>query len=190
MFYARLLPTGAGVSPRFTDAIGRWVRAWKGGLCEGGRVLDVVPGRGSLLIRAARRLTIGRVVGVDLWRTEDQSGNSPEAARSNANSEGVGDRIALVSGDARHPPFLDGVFDAVVSSLTPHDIGAAADRALAVREVARVLRPGGRVALLDFQYTDEYKRVLRDCGLHDVLGSQRSFNMYPPVRAVTARQPV
>ena len=68
-------------------------------------VLDVGPGRGALLVRAARRLTAGRAVGVDLWRVEDQSGNSPEATRSNARTERVGDRVALVSGDARQLPF-------------------------------------------------------------------------------------
>jgi arsenite methyltransferase len=159
---------------------------WHGGE----RALEVGPGRGSLLIRAARRLTADRVVSVDLWRGEDQSGNSPEAAGSNAKAEGVGHQIAQVSGDARHVRFPVRVFDVVVSSLTLHNLGSAAERAQAVREVARVLKLGGLVALLDFRYTDEYKRVLRGRGLHDVPSSHCSFDMYPPVRAVTARQPI
>jgi arsenite methyltransferase len=152
------------------------------------RVLDIGPGRGALLVRAARRLDAGYAVGVDVWRAEDQSGNSPQATRSNMRAEGVGDRVTLLSGDARHLPFPDRAFDIVVSSLTLHNIGAAPERAQAVREIARVLKPGGRVALLDFQHTAEYESVLRDHGFHDVLRSQRSFGMYPPVRAVTARQ--
>jgi arsenite methyltransferase len=152
-------------------------------------VLDVGPGRGALLVRAARRLITGHAIGADLWREQDQSGNRPEATRSNARAEGVGDCVALVSGDARHLPFAGGVFDVVVSSLTLHNIADTAERAGAVREIARVLKPGGRVALLDFQHTEEYERILGNCGLREALRSQRSFGMYPPVRVVTARQP-
>jgi arsenite methyltransferase len=95
----------------------------------------------------------------------------------------------LVGGDARRLPFSDRVFDVVFFSLTLHNIGQAAERAQAVREAARVLKAGGRVALLDFQHTDEYERALREHGLQDVVRTERSFGMYPPVRAVTGRQP-
>ncbi len=56
-------------------------------------VLDVGCGRGLMLVGAARRLTTGHAVGIDLWREEDQSENSPEALEANARSEGVADRI-------------------------------------------------------------------------------------------------
>src|SRR5262245_42436091 len=59
------------------------------------RVLDLGCGRGAVLLMAARRLTTGRAVGVDLWRTTDQSGNSPDATRRNARAEGVSDRVEL-----------------------------------------------------------------------------------------------
>src|SRR5262245_10333751 len=39
------------------------------------RVLDVGCGRGLMLLGAARRLTSGSAIGIDLWQTEDQSGN-------------------------------------------------------------------------------------------------------------------
>lgn len=41
------------------------------------RLLDLGCGRGAVLIAAARRLPVGRAVGVDLWRSQDQSGNQP-----------------------------------------------------------------------------------------------------------------
>src|SRR3989442_663480 len=44
------------------------------------RVLDLGCGRGLLLIGAAKRLSTGKAVGVDIWREEDQSGNRPETA--------------------------------------------------------------------------------------------------------------
>ena len=48
------------------------------------RILDVGCGRGAVLLMAAQYLTTGRAVGVDLWRSVDQSGNSPEATQHNA----------------------------------------------------------------------------------------------------------
>src|SRR5207247_238182 len=44
------------------------------------RVLDVGCGRGLLLVGAAKRLTTGSAVGIDLWQQQDLSGNRPEAA--------------------------------------------------------------------------------------------------------------
>jgi len=65
-------------------------------------------------------------------------------------------------------------------------IADPAGLAQAVGEIARVLEPGGRLTRPDFQHTDEYERVLREHGRHDVA---RSFGMYSPVRVVTAPRP-
>ncbi len=51
-------------------------------------VLDVGCGRGLLLIGAAKRLTTGKALGVDIWNVEDLSGNRPEATLENARLEG------------------------------------------------------------------------------------------------------
>src|SRR5262249_38523750 len=128
-------------------------------------VLDIGCGRGLLLIGAAQRLTGGRAVGVDIWSRVDLSGNRPEATLENARRAGVADRVEVRDGDAPHLPFADATFDVVVSSLVLHNIPGQEDRRRAVREIARVLKPGGRVALLDLRHTGDYVRVLRQCGL-------------------------
>src|SRR5262249_13617758 len=84
------------------------------------RVLDMGCGRGAVLTAVAKRLTSGRVTGVDLWRTIDQSGNSREATLTNARIEGVADHVELETGDMRRLPFADASFDVVVSSLAIH----------------------------------------------------------------------
>ena len=159
------------------------------GLRGGGDVLDVGCGRGLLLLGAARRLPDGRAVGVDIWSAEDQSGNSRAATLANAEAEGVAGRVEVVDGDMRALPFADASFDAVVSSIAIHNLPEADDRERACHEIARVLRPGGRVAVLDLRATGEYVLAFEDAGLVDVERSAPSFRMYPPVRVVTARRP-
>ena len=131
-------------------------------------VLDVGCGRGLLLIGAAKRLTSGKAVGVDLWSKDDLADNRPEATRGNVALEGVADRVEVRDGDARQLPFADGAFDVIVSRVVLHNIYQAAGRQQAVREIARVLKPGGCVALFDIRHTGEYVKVLGECGLTDV----------------------
>jgi SAM-dependent methyltransferase len=152
------------------------------------RVLDVGCGRGLVLIEAAKRLPEGRAVGVDLWQRQDQSGNARRVTLDNAEREGVADRIKVHDGDARRLPFDDGCFDVVVSSLVVHNIPDAAGRADAMREMARMLRVGGRLAVLDFRHTARYVDTLRAAGLVDIERSGLRFGIFPPVRIVTGRR--
>ncbi|CND86297.1 methyltransferase small domain family protein [Mycobacterium tuberculosis] len=127
----------------------------------GERALDLGCGRGMVLIQVAALLPDGRATGIDLWRGEDQSGNTVEMTRRNAELEGVADRVDLVTGDMRSLPFEDGSFDLVVSSLAVHNIPGADGRARAVAEAYRVLAPGGRLLLADFQHVRDYAATLR-----------------------------
>jgi arsenite methyltransferase len=129
------------------------------------RLLDVGCGRGAVLLMAAQRLTRGRAVGVDVWSATDQSGNAEEVTRKNAALEGVAERVELHTADMRRLPFDDGSFDVVVSSLAIHNVPGAGERAKALREAARVLKPGGKLAIADIRHTRAYARELEACGL-------------------------
>jgi ubiquinone/menaquinone biosynthesis C-methylase UbiE len=152
-------------------------------------VLDAGCGRGLLLIGAAKRLSTGRAIGVDIWQKRDQSGNSPEVTLENAKIEGVEGRVEIRDGDLRDLPFGDGSFDVVLSNLVLHNIHDREEREAALRELARVLKPGGRLTIVDIWDTGEYARVLRESGMEDVWRSGLRFNIFPLVRAVTARKP-
>ena len=121
-------------------------------------VLDVGCGRGLLLIGAAKRLTTGKAVGVDIWNAEDLSGNRPDATLENARLEGVAERVEVKDGDARRLPFADGAFDVVVTKDALHNIYNGAERDTAVREIARVLRPGCRLFFGDVRHTGHTSR--------------------------------
>jgi SAM-dependent methyltransferase len=149
-------------------------------------VLDVGCGRGLMLLGAAKRLTTGKAVGIDLWQKQDQSGNDPKATRANAEREGVAERIDLHDGDARQLPFPDGSFDVVVSSWAIHNIYDKAGREKAVEEMVRVLKGCGRLALVDIQRTAEYAAALTKAGLAEVRVSPPHFLFVIPTRVVTA----
>ena len=129
------------------------------------RVLDVGCGLGLFLIGAAKRLKTGRAVGIDLWQAEDLSGNTPAGTLNNATIEGVADKVEVHTGDARKLPFDDASFNVVLSSMALHNIYNAGERQTAVREIARVLKSGGRVLILDVRHTNQYAATLRDAGL-------------------------
>jgi len=152
-------------------------------------VLDVGCGRGLLLIGAAKRLKSGKATGVDVWSNRDLSGNNPEATLANAKAEGVTNRVKIESADARKLPFGANSFDVVVSSLAIHNISSSIERATAIGEIVRVLKPGGRVAIFDILCAGEYAKRFRELGLEDVKLSGLTLLWSVPGRTVTARKP-
>jgi arsenite methyltransferase len=131
-------------------------------------VLDLGCGRGAILIAAAHRLPQGRAVGVDIWDTGDQSGNSIEVTRRNAELEGVANRVQLETADIRDLPFHEGSFDAVFSSLVLHNIHSHDGRSGALAAAMHVLRPGGRLLVADILHLNEYRLELQRLGLEEV----------------------
>jgi arsenite methyltransferase len=132
------------------------------------QVLDVGCGRGLLLVGAAKRLTTGRAVGIDLWQAEDLSGNRPEATLENARREGAAERVEVQTGDMRKMPFGDNTFDVVVSRAAIHNLYDSDARAQAIVEIARVLKPGGQAHIEDIRHLQEYATVFSRNGCTDV----------------------
>jgi len=119
-------------------------RRWRRQLVEvcnvkpGECVLDVATGTGDVAIEFGRRTSAACIVGLD------PSSGMLEVARKKVASDL---RAALVSGDALALPFADRSFDVVTIAFGLRNLP---DYARGVGEMARVLRPGGRLVVLEF----------------------------------------
>lgn len=128
------------------------------------QVLDVGCGRGLMLIGAAKRLSTGKATGIDIWQAEDLSGNHAGAALENVRREGVAQRVDLRTTGMRRMPFPDETFDVVVSRAAIHNLYQIAERAQAVGEIVRVLKPGGTVSIDDIRHHPEHVAILSQKG--------------------------
>ena len=104
------------------------------GVAPGERVLDVATGTGHVALAAARRSAVS--VGIDYVPA------LLDIARRRAEAEDLD--IEFAEADAENLPYGDATFDVVLSAI---GVMFAADHARAARELVRVARPGGRIAI-------------------------------------------
>jgi ubiquinone/menaquinone biosynthesis C-methylase UbiE len=108
-----------------------------------GKVLDAGTGPGTLVRELARSFPGHQVYGIDL--SEDMIG----LARAHARREQLEERVHFASGDVAHLPYPNQSFDVVVSTISMHHWFELEQP---LRELYRVLRPGGRVWIYDFRF--------------------------------------
>lgn len=140
--------------PRFYDLLVRFLtlgreRSFRrrmldlAGLRPGEAVLDVGCGTGTLLLAAAERVgPAGRLHGVEP--------SAEMAAHARRKAAAAGTALQISEGSADRLPYPDASFDAVFCTLVLHHVPAA-KRTEALREMSRVLRPGGRLAIVEIR---------------------------------------
>jgi demethylmenaquinone methyltransferase/2-methoxy-6-polyprenyl-1,4-benzoquinol methylase len=124
-----------GQDPRWRRALVSEVRPW-----QGDRVLDVATGTGMVAAELLARADCS-VVGLD------QSPEMLSAARVRFADRRYLDRVRLVEAQAEELPFEDASFDALTFTYLLRYVD---DPRATIRELARVVRPGGRIGSLEF----------------------------------------
>lgn len=104
------------------------------------RILDIGCGTGTFAAMACASGLADRVVGLDYAPA------MCSVAADKARRNGHDGRLRFITGDSEHLPFADGCFDAVTCGNSFHHYPR---QAAVVREMRRVLRPGGRLLLVD-----------------------------------------
>ena len=121
---------------------GRWRRAMVDHIVPGSPrlILDVATGPAGVALQLASR-TGGQVVGVDLTEAMIREG------KANVARAGAEKQVQVVLGKGQQLPFADATFDALTFTYL---LRYVEDPAATLRELARVVRPGGTVANLEF----------------------------------------
>ncbi|MCX8038493.1 MAG: ubiquinone/menaquinone biosynthesis methyltransferase [Candidatus Sumerlaeia bacterium] len=105
------------------------------------RILDAGAGTGDLSLALARQFPQAQIAALDFVEP------MLERLKRKTEAKSKGNRIAAVCGDALQLPFADRTFEVVASAFGLRNLSPVAD---ALREMARVLRPGGLLLILDF----------------------------------------
>ena len=106
-----------------------------------GRILDVATGTGDLAIAMARRIRDVQVLGVDL------SEQMLAVARRKIEARGLDGRIVLDRGDTERLAVADASVDVATVAFGVRNFG---DLGAGLRELARTIKPGGKVVILEF----------------------------------------
>ena len=141
-------------------------------------ILDVATGTGDLAI-ASLKLGPRKVTGIDI------SGKMLEEGRRKISRMGLGERIELLRGDSQSMQFSDGTFDVAMSAFGVRNFE---DTVAGLREMHRVLRPGGMLMVLEFSrpsrfplkqiYGLYFRRVLPRIG-RKVSGDPGAYSYLP-----------
>lgn len=107
---------------------------------DGQTLLDVACGTGDQGFSALKATDI-QVVGLDF------SFNMLELAKKKIDKRNLADKFEVIQGDAEHLPFQDNTFDALSISYGIRNVGTIS---AALSEFYRVLKPGGRLSILEF----------------------------------------
>ncbi|MDP2744895.1 MAG: class I SAM-dependent methyltransferase [Dehalococcoidia bacterium] len=140
------------------------------------RVLDVGTGRGFLAIEIAKAVKGCQIVGMDMWDMPAKGemhkgfvlGDTRDNAERNARLEGMSNNVKFRQADAREMPFESESFDVVVSSFVMHQIVYGTGGPRVLQETYRVLKPRGRLVIVDLIIGKRITGQLTELGFGEI----------------------
>jgi demethylmenaquinone methyltransferase/2-methoxy-6-polyprenyl-1,4-benzoquinol methylase len=109
----------------------------------GGKYLDVGCGTGDIALEILRRAPGSKVIGID------PSQGMLVQGQNKVRSGGLADSISLIAGDVLDLEFEDNSFDGAITAFCIRNV---TNRRLALREMSRVIRGGGRIVVLELTH--------------------------------------
>lgn len=148
------------------------------------KVLDVGTGLGLLMIGAAKKLTSGKSIGIDIFDTKDLTKNYIEHTRANARFENVSENTEILTMDILKTDFPNDYFDVILSNLCLHNIKKSEDRKSACEEICRIIKPGGNILISDFIKIGEYTKKFKSLGMDVQKEGTYFFDTFPPLTII------
>lgn len=156
-------------------------------IAPGSTVLDYHTGRGLFGIEAAKRLDAGVVYLVLDKSLENGEANTGDFLQNNIAAEEVSGKVIVVEKDGARIPVDSASVDRVISYGTLHKLSDRSARSSTIAEMARVLKPDGRVIVhVPAAATVEAAALLRAAGFKDVQQSGIRLAVFPPGSILTA----
>jgi demethylmenaquinone methyltransferase/2-methoxy-6-polyprenyl-1,4-benzoquinol methylase len=147
-------------------------------------VLDVATGTGDLALEVQRQFQPEKIIGIDI------AVKMLEIGRTKIDKKGLTEIITLEEGDSEKLPFEDNTFDAVVVAFGVRNFANVEN---GLREMIRVLRPGGKCVILEFSkpkvfpikqlYNFYFKRILPGIGRMTSKDKKAYAYLYESVQA-------
>ena len=136
------------IMPEYISLLGSNVTDFDDSLHGDEHILVVGCGSGRVAIELAKLLTTGQVTGIDIFEQVNKDG--PNRPSENARIEGVKNKVTFQYGDATNIPFEDASFDLLTMDNVLHEIEEEELKIQALSEAYRVLKPGGRLVILEW----------------------------------------
>jgi ubiquinone/menaquinone biosynthesis C-methylase UbiE len=97
-------------------------------------------------------------------------------------------RVKVDTGDMRELPYPRNSFDRVTAHLALHRLKKRPDRMNTLKEMLRVLKPKGLLALQDYQYLNQTVEDLKALHFKNITVSKYKFFFFPPVKLILAQK--
>jgi ubiquinone/menaquinone biosynthesis C-methylase UbiE len=150
------------------------------------QVLEIGIGSGMGAIILAHHNADIEIDAIDIFNIVDHQNNSLKLCQNNLKAANVNHKVTVKKADMRTIPFDNHHFDAAFGILSIHNLENKTERKKALTEIIRVIKPGGKIVIIDFKYHNEYRKQLQQLGAKKILTSRPYISVFPFLKVTSA----